>query len=305
MNSFQTSLLFFLKVSSELVVLFMVITTLVEVVLMYIPPHKLRRLLSGHRGSKISGNILGAALGAITPFCACSTIPLLSGMLRARAPFGSVMSFLIASPLLNPMIIGMLTAFMGWKAALVYLIVGLFNAVMFGWLLERANAERFLKQVRSPIGCCQSGVKLPHVPETISGKLKKAVKAAWAGSLRPVLPYLFVGVAVGAVIYGFMPQEMVLRIAGPGNPLAVPMAALIGVPLYIRVETAIAIGLALMGKGMSTGAAVALVIGGAGMAIPEMSLLAGIFRKRLVLMIVATVFLTAVGGGLVFNMLLP
>ena len=112
------------------------------------------------------------------------------------------------------------------------------------------------------------------------------------------------GNALGAAIYGYMPEDFVLKIAGPDNPFAVPVAAVLGVPLYIRAETAIPIGIALMGKGMSIGAVIALIIGGAGMAIPEMSMLASIFKKRLVAMIVATIFLTAVIGGYLFNILL-
>ena len=303
MNPLTVSLLFFVKVTIELLVLFMLITTLVEVMLMYLPPHRIRRILAGKKGRKLTGNITGAFLGALTPFCACSTIPLLTGMLRAQAPFGAVMSFLIASPLLNPMILGMLAAFLGWKTALVYLAIGFANAVLFGWALERAGAASLMKPAAGQAGCCSGPSYLQVHPRSLPGKAGKAFRKAWSGSLRPILPYLLVGVALGAGIYGYLPEELVLKVAGPANPLAVPVAAVIGVPLYIRVEPAIAIGVAMMEKGMSVGAVVALVIGGAGMAIPEMSLLAGIFRKRLVIMVIAAIFLTAVGGGLIFNLL--
>lgn len=116
--------------------------------------------------------------------------------------------------------------------------------------------------------------------------------------------YLLIGVALGAGIYGYMPQGFVLKIAGADNPFAIPVAAVLGIPLYIRAETAIPIGIALMGKGMSIGAVIALIIGGAGMAIPEMSMLASIFKKKLVGMIVAVIFLTAVIAGYMFNLFL-
>ena len=122
--------------------------------------------------------------------------------------------------------------------------------------------------------------------------------------MRPVLGYLLVGVALGAGIYGYMPQDFVLKIAGPDNLFAIPVAAVLGIPLYIRAETAIPIGVALMAKGMSIGTVIALVIGGAGMAIPEMTMLASIFRKKLVIMIIAVIFLTAVIAGYLFNVLL-
>ena len=116
--------------------------------------------------------------------------------------------------------------------------------------------------------------------------------------------YLLVGVALGAGIYGYMPQDFVMKIAGPDNPFAIPVAAVLGIPLYIRAETAIPIGLALMGKGMSIGAVISLIIGGAGMVIPEMTMLASIFKKQLVAMIVLVIFLTAVVSGYLFNILL-
>lgn len=303
MNTFTVSLIFFFKTTIELIILFLAITTVVELVMMHLPPFRIRRLLSGKGKNKIAGNILGASLGALTPFCACSTIPMLSGMLKAKVPFGSVMSFLIASPLLNPMIIGMLAAFMGWKSALTYLGIGMVNAVLFGWIMEKANGERFIKHAKAPIRCCNGKVPEFHSPKTWSEKIKKAFQSALNSSLKPVLPFLLIGVAIGSVIYGFLPEDLVLKLAGPQNPLAVPVAALIGVPLYIRVEPAIAIGVAMMEKGMSVGAVIALIIGGAGMAIPEMSLLAGIFRKRLVSAIILVIFLTAVSGGIIFNLL--
>ena len=122
--------------------------------------------------------------------------------------------------------------------------------------------------------------------------------------MRPILAYLLIGVALGAGIYGYMPQDFVLKIAGPDNLFAIPVAAVLGIPLYIRAETAIPIGVALMTKGMSIGTVIALVIGGAGMAIPEMTMLASIFRKKLVATIVAVIFLTAVITGYLFNVLL-
>lgn len=124
--------------------------------------------------------------------------------------------------------------------------------------------------------CC-SAEESPIVRRKVpwSQKIALALRAGW-DTLRPIIWYLIIGVALGAVIYGYMPSDWVLKIAGPDNPFAVPIAAIIGVPLYIRAETAIPIGVALMGKGMSIGAVIALVIGDAGMAIPEMSMLASI-----------------------------
>jgi Predicted permeases len=116
-------------------------------------------------------------------------------------------------------------------------------------------------------------------------------------------PYLLIGVTIGAAIYGYMPADLVARIAGPQNPLAIPLAAIIGVPLYLKAETIIPVAVALTRKGMGIGAVISLVVGGAGMSIPEMSMLAGIFKKRLVAIFIAVVFLTAVIAGFVFTII--
>lgn len=300
MNTLIETLQYFVFITMELIALFMLISAVVEIILMYIPEEKIRRKLSG---TGIWGNVMAAGFGALTPFCACSTIPMTVGFLNAGVPFGSTMSFLIASPLLNPIIIGMLGTMVGLKAMAVYFILAFGCSVVFGYVLEKIGAKKYVKNVRVKTNksCCQSVSNNRN--STFKEKIKIAFRNAW-GSLRPIMGYLLVGVALGAGIYGYMPQDFVMDIAGLDNPLAIPVAAVLGIPLYIRAETAIPIGVALMGKGMSIGAVIALVIGGAGMAIPEMSMLASIFRKKLVAMIVAVIFLTAVISGYTFNILL-
>lgn len=207
MNTLLDTLWYFCYITVELVVLFIVITALVEIILMYIPQEKISKKIEK---AGFFGNVIAAGFGALTPFCACSTLPMTVGFLNAGVPFGATMSFLIASPLLNPIIIAMLGALVGIKAMLIYVVIAI------------------------------------------------ALRAGW-DTLRPIFSYLIIGVALGAVIYGYMPSDWVLKIAGPDNPFAVPVAAIIGVPLYIRAETAIPIGVALMGKGMSIGAVVSFL----------------------------------------------
>lgn len=301
MNTLLETLRYFVLITVELIALFLLISALVEIILMYVPEEKIRKKLSG---AGIFGNIIAAGFGALTPFCACSTIPMTVGFLNAGVPFGSAISFLIASPLLNPIILGMLGAMVGIKAMAAYFVIAFSCSVLFGVLLERIGAQRYVKNVRlKPATCCAGGEVVDKRSLPFRGKVKAAFAGAW-GSLRPIMGYLLIGVALGAGIYGYMPQDFVMKIAGPDNPFAIPVAAVLGIPLYIRAETAIPIGLALMGKGMSIGAVIALIIGGAGMAIPEMTMLASIFKKRLVAMIVLVIFLTAVVSGYLFNILL-
>lgn len=301
MNTLLETLRYFVLITVELIALFLLISALVEIILMYVPEEKLRKKLSG---AGIFGNIIAAGFGALTPFCACTTIPMTVGFLNAGVPFGSAISFLIASPLLNPIILGMLGAMVGIKAMAAYFVIAFSCSVLFGLLLERLGAQRYVKNVRlKPATCCAGGEVVDKRSLPFRGKVKAAFAGAW-GSLRPIMGYLLIGVALGAGIYGYMPQDFVMKIAGPDNPFAIPVAAVLGIPLYIRAETAIPIGLALMGKGMSIGAVIALIIGGAGMAIAEMTMLASIFKNRLVAMIVLVIFLTAVVSGYLFNILL-
>lgn len=299
MNNFFNTLQYFLIITAELTALFLGISMLVALTLQYIPQEKLRQWLS--RGG-IWGNVLGAVVGTLTPFCACSTIPMTLGMLNAGAPFGPVMSFVISSPLLNPIIISMVWALMGYKACLLYFSVTFTGSIVFGLILEKTGGARYVKNVRIKAACC-NGNQLDGAPSGFLGKMQVAFFSAWR-DFRAVLVYLMIGVAIGAGIYGYIPQDLVARLAGPENPLAIPVAATIGVPLYIRAETAIPIGLALSQKGMSMGAVIALIIGGAGMAIPEMAILASIFRTRLVASIVLVIWTTAVSAGYIFNALL-
>ncbi|MGV7224061.1 MAG: permease [Nitrospinales bacterium] len=292
MNSLETSLYFFAIIMTELSLLFIGISTLVGITLAYVSDEKLQRWLS-HKG--LLGNIVGALVGALTPFCACSTIPLTVGMLKAGVPFGPVMSFVVASPILNPIVLSMLIALLGIKAGMIYATVTFIAAVAFGSILDKLG---FSKQVKNVI--VRGGSEESNDLHTFSDKLKNALKSAF-NDFKSIFLYLLIGVAIGAIIKGFLPEDLIYRVAGPQNPLAVPVAAVIGIPLYIRATTAIPIGLALVQKGMGVGAVNALIIGGAGMAIPEMSLLASIFRPRLVVALVIIIFITAVTAGLIFN----
>jgi len=298
MSQLAHTIKYFMIITAELTILFLGISTVVALFLASIPENKLRTCLTRRWGL---GNIMGAIFGSLTPFCACSTIPMTLGLLNLGVPFGPVMSFVIASPLLNPIIISMLAVLMGWKASGIYICVTYIASVCFGVVMERAGYAKLVRKVRIAKSCCKED--LPSAEQGFGVKLRAAFISAW-GDLRAVLLYLLVGVGIGAAIYGYLPQEFVIRMAGPSNPIAIPVAAIIGIPLYIRAETAIPIGLALCQKGMSLGAVVALIIGGAGMAIPEMTMLAGIFEKKLVGAIVAVIFATAVIAGYAFNMLL-
>ncbi|MFA8436744.1 MAG: permease [Marinifilaceae bacterium] len=292
----------FIFITLELFILFIAITAIIEFIMMHVNQNKLQKLFAG---KGIIGNIAAATFGAVTPFCACSTIPMTVGFLNAKVPFGSVMSFLISSPLLNPIIVAMLAATVGVTNAAIYFALSFTLAVFFGFALEKLGFHQHVKSVKVSGGAhsVMDGIDSRR-SLSVGQKIGLSLKAGW-DSLRPILPYLFAGVAVGAAIYGYLPEgETIAKYAGKENIFAVPMASIIGIPLYIRAETAIPIAMSLISKGVGMGTAIALIIGGAGMAIPEMTMLAKIFKKKLLISFIGVIFLVAVITGYAFNILM-
>ncbi len=296
MNTLAETIKYFIIIMIELAALFIGISTIVALVFSYINHDKLKNWMEG---KGIWGNILGVTFGAITPFCACSTVPMTLGFLQAGVPFGTVISFVIASPLMDPLVFIMLGAFMGWKVAIAFLILTSIAAVIFGVLLDKMGGASQVKNVRLVRGEGHD----EELPTDFRNRLIVSFYKAW-GDFKGVFIYMIIGVAIGAAIYGYLPEDLLARIAGRDNPLAVIAVALIGMPLYIRVESAIPIGLALLDKGASIGAVMALIISGAGIAIPELTMLASIFKKNIIISFIVIVFVMAVVTGLIFNMII-
>lgn len=296
LNTLIQTIKYFLFITGELALLFIVISTIIALVFMYIPEEKLKKWMSG---KGIWGNIMAVVFGAVTPFCACSTVPMTLGLLQAGVPFGTVMSFVISSPLMDPLVFILLGSFLGWKVAIGFLILTSVFSVVSGILLEKLGWADQVKKVRLKGSGREQN---EEIPEGFINKLKKSFLKAWS-DFKGVFIYMVIGVAIGAAIYGYLPEELLAKVAGRDNPFAVIVVALIGMPLYIRVESAIPIGLALLDKGASIGAVIALIISGAGVAIPELTMLASIFRKKIIIAFIVIVFVMAVLSGLIFNML--
>lgn len=261
----QDTLGMFFFLAVELSALFIGISLLVGVLQRNIPLSKVEVLLSSNRRR---GYLLAAGLGAITPFCSCSTIPMLKGLIRARAGFGPMMVFLFSSPLLNPIIVGLLVATFGLTLTAVYVLAALAVAIGAGWLLHKLDFKRYIRRTAAQehtecssagqadkSSSCDNTASCCTAPKTSScsnekksdttpgnccdaqptatakkdGKYSGLWREAWSDFVE-VLPYLFIGIAIGSVIYGFMPTSLLEKYAGPDNPFAIPIAAVIGVP---------------------------------------------------------------------------
>lgn len=294
----------FLMLFGELFGLFIGISFVVALLQIYISQDRIKRILTTPR--KGMNSVLGALLGAVTPFCSCSTIPVLVGLFKSGAPFCGAISFLLTSPILNPAIITLMLAFFGVKATVIYALFTFIFAVIMGLVLDAAGFEKEIKNVTVK-GGHQDGVSWETLQGTFWQKQLQAFKISLKdafGLFRGVVLFLLLGAGIGAFIYEFVPTDLLANFAGASNLWAVPVAAVVGIPMYIRTETMIPIASILISKGVAPGVMIALILGGAGASIPEVSLLSSIFKKKMVIAFVLCVFAVSVITGYVFNFIL-
>lgn len=283
----------FVMLFFELFILFIIVSFIVSLIQQVVSEEKIKRFLS--KPNQAISYVLGMVFGAMTPFCSCSTIPILAGLLNSKVPFGPAVSFLIASPLMNPLMIFMLWALLGWKVAIVYFIVLAIFSILTGFVFSKMNLAETYKGVN---------VKGDGFFANKTGsRVKHALNDVWA-FLYPMLPYLFIGVFIGAFIYGFVPETFITKYASGGGIISVFIASIIGIPMYIRPETMLPIAEALASKGMSLGTVVALIIGGAGASIPEVVLLSKLFKKKFVISFVIAILVVAISTGLIVNIVI-
>lgn len=296
----------FVQLFVELTLIFLVISYLVALINQRLPAERIQAILGTRSGR---GYLVAAGLGAVTPFCSCSTIPMLIGLLRARAGFGPTMTFLFTSPLLNPIVLALFIPVLGLTITLWYAAFALTSSIAAGYLLQHFGFQRYIKQqMLEPAkpGCGSScGGKSDSTTCAGADSRKPSVwRAAWTESwslFRSMLPYMVVAMLIGAVVHGFVPADLFTKVAGADNPTAVPAAALIGIPLYIRVSALLPLVGSFLAKGVSIGAIIALVIGSGGASLPEVILLKRLFHWPMLAAFLSTIFLMAVSAGLAFN----
>ncbi|MFB2761824.1 permease [Shewanella xiamenensis] len=358
----------------ELTLLFLVISYLVGMLQEFVTPQKVQSILSSRNGK---GYLIAALLGSITPFCSCSTIPFLKGLLRARAGFGPMMVFLFASPLLNPIIVGLFVVTFGVKVAVFYFVMAMGVSVIAGYTLEKLGFERYVRKEAygqenvehssccdtkaapalsscgettklAPIvslcsdvksspkmflyadvkptsalsSCCETkpaplassccgttsasatpGADILTVPPKLDivSRSLRVWRTTWK-DFKHVLPYLFVGVLLGSFIYGFIPTEFIVNYAGEATWYAIPVAAVIGIPLYIRAEAVIPLTAALVQKGMAMGSVMAFIIGSAGASITEVILLKAIFKNQMIAAFLSVILGMAIASGFLYGL---
>lgn len=261
-------------------------------------PERVRAFLEGKPLWLALG--MAAALGAVTPFCSCSSIPLFIGFVAAGVPLGVTFAFLIASPLVNEVAVVMLADMFGWQITGVYVGAGLAVAVGVGWVFSRLRLERWVEDFvfTAPVARLGADGHRPTLAERVD-----AARAETGDIVGRVWRWVIVGVAIGAAVHGWVPTELIATYAGPDNPWAVVVATLVGIPLYSNAAGVIPIAEALWTKGMATGTVMAFMMGTVALSVPELVLLKRVLKAPLLALFFGTVAVAIMAVGFLVNAL--
>ena len=287
---------FFLYDAPKVLLLLTGIVFVMGIVNASFTPERTRALLAGRREGV--GNAFAAALGVVTPFCSCSAVPLFIGFVQAGVPLGVTFTFLIAAPMVNEVALTLLFGLFGWRVAALYLGLGLSVALVAGWVIGRLRLERHLEDwVRElpSVSAKASIARLTLVERVQSGA------AAVQDIVGRVWPYVLLGIAMGAAIHGWVPENFMARLMGRGTWWSVPLAVLIGVPMYTNAAGVIPIVQALLSKGAALGTALAFMMSVIGLSLPETIILRKVLKPRLIAVFVGVVSVGIMLVGFVFN----
>lgn len=288
---------FFLYDTIKIFLLLATIIFCVAIVRSFFPPEKTRRFLS--HGREYIGNILAALLGIVTPFCSCSAVPLFIGFVESGVPLGVTFSFLVSSPMVNEVALILLWGLFGWKIALIYIGTGVLVAIISGIVIGKLHMEKYVQDYVYATKLGETAI----IESAFRDKLIYA-REYTLSLLKKIWPYVLIGIGVGAFIHGYAPEGFLARYAGPDNPFAVPLAVLIGVPLYSNAAGVIPIVHALMEKGMATGTVLAFMMAVTALSLPEAVILKNVLKMRLLLTFFGIVAVAITLTGYLFNAIL-
>ncbi len=274
------------------------IVTVVSFLRSFVSPERVRRTLAG-RGV-LPGTVAAAGFGVLTPFCSCSAVPLFIGFVEAGVPLGVTFAFLVASPMVNEVALVLLWGLFGPSIAIAYMAAGLAVAIAAGLLIGRLGLERYVEDY---VWAIRAGAGIADVRPT----LDERVRDAWRSTVdivRRVWPFVVAGIAVGALIHGFVPTSLVVELGGRDNPVAVPALVALGVPLYSNAAGTIPVIEALLGKGLPLGSALAFMMAVTALSFPELVILRRVMKPRLLAAFVVIVAAGILAVGYGFNLFL-
>jgi len=296
---FGSAVRFFLYDTPKVLMLLALVIFAVGVVRSFFSPEKTRRILAGKRESV--GSLLAALLGTVTPFCSCSAVPLFIGFVTAGVPLGVTFSFLIAAPMVNEIALVLLYGLLGWRVAALYLGTGLLVAIVAGWVIGRlqmeGHIEEWVRKIRS------NPADVPDMPLSWGERLHHG-RQALKDILGRVWPYVFAGIAVGAGIHGYVPEGLMAAVMGKQAWWSVPVAVLVGVPMYSNAAGIVPVVQALLQKGAALGTVLAFMMSVIALSLPETVILRKVLRPRLIGVFIAVVGCGILLVGFLFNAIL-
>lgn len=284
---------FFIYDTIKIFILLSIMIFIISYIQSYFPPERTKKILGGIRG--IKGNILGAILGVLTPFCSCSSIPIFIGFLSAGLPLGATFSFLISSPMIDLAAFMLLISTFGGKIGLAYVISGIIIAVIGGVIIQNMRMEKYIEPY--VFGIESRNIELEEMtPKDRVEFAKNEVKDIFAR----VWLYIIIGVAIGAGIHNWIPQSIIEKILGRSNPFSVLIATFIGIPMYADIFGTIPIAEALVSKGVGIGTVVAFMMGVTAMSLPSLVMLSKVIKRKLLIsfMTIVSIGIIILGYGL-------
>ena len=288
------SVQFFLYDTMKIMLLLGVLILLISYIQSYFPPERTKIILGRFHG--IGANMIAALLGTVTPFCSCSSIPLFIGFTNAGLPLGVTFSFLISSPMVDLGSLVLLMSIFGWKVAITYVALGLVIAVVGGTMIEKLHLDNYVEEF------IHEGNSIDVILEELH--FKDRMKYAWehvVSTAKKVAPYVLIGVAIGAFIHNWIPEDFIVCVLGTGNPLGVIIATVAGVPMYADIFGTIPIAEALLAKGAQLGVVLSFMMGVTTLSLPSLIMLGKAVKPRLLAIFIAICTIGIIVVGYFFN----
>lgn len=293
------ALQFFFYDTPKVLMLLAGIVFLMGMINSYFTPERTRALLAGRMEG--AANVMAAGLGVLTPFCSCSAVPLFIGFVQAGVPLGVTFSFLISAPMVNEVALALLLGLFGWKIALLYLGLGLSIAILSGWVIGRLKMEAYLEDWVRNMPRVQASVGDDSL--TLAERIQSGFDAV-REIVGNVWPYILLGIAVGAGIHGYVPEDFMASFMGKEAWWSVPLAVLIGVPMYTNAAGIIPVVQALLSKGAALGTVLAFMMSVIALSLPEMIILRKVLKVRLIIVFASVVAAGILLVGYLFNAVL-
>lgn len=297
-NRVGSSVQFFIYDTIKIMVLLGVLILIISYIQSYFPPERTKKILGRFHG--IWANIIAALLGTVTPFCSCSSIPLFIGFTSAGLPLGVTFSFLISSPMVDLGSLVLLMSIFGWKVAVIYVVLGLVIAVIGGTLIEKLHLENQVEEyIRNG-----HAIDVPQAELHFKDRIKYALEQVVA-TAKKVVPYVLIGVGIGAIIHNWIPENFIVMVLGNNNAFGVVLATIAGIPMYADIFGTIPIAEALLAKGALLGVVLSFMMGVTTLSLPSMIMLRKAVKPKLLGIFIAICTVGIIIVGYFFNLIQP